>query len=133
MEKKPYLINFKRVNQSRGITKIIHNEDKYPLKIKRIYTISDVPQGVVRGNHAHYKTKQLFFVLKGKVKFGFYDKGKKKFILLNDSKKHFIFIPNKCFHWMEGFSEDCIVCVAANTLHDKKDYIYDYSLLYNDV
>ena len=32
---------------------------------KRIFVVNDVPVGDVRGNHAHYKTKQYLICTKG--------------------------------------------------------------------
>ena len=32
---------------------------------KRVFVVNDVPVGCVRGNHAHYKTKQYLICTKG--------------------------------------------------------------------
>ena len=33
---------------------------------KRIFIVNQVPTGEIRGNHSHYKTKQLLICLNGK-------------------------------------------------------------------
>ncbi len=129
MEKKPSLINFKKVVESRGITKIIEAKEKKLFNFKRIYFISDVPKNEIRGQHAHYKTKQILLVLNGQFTFGYFVNNEKKVFEINVNKKKMVFIPNYCWHWMENFSNDCILCVAASTFYDKKDYIYSYQSL----
>ena len=37
-----------------------------PFKIKRIFYISDVPEGVIRGGHAHKKCEQIIIPITGK-------------------------------------------------------------------
>ena len=129
MEKKPELKNYKLVNEAKGVTRILEIKGKTFLKVKRIYFINNVPKSEIRGNHAHHKTEQILIVLKGNFKFGYFFKGKKMILELNENNNKMIFIPNYCWHWMENFSKDCILCVAASTLYDKKDYILNYQSL----
>ena len=67
-------INLKSFKDKSGILTPIEFGD---LKFipKRIFTISDVPKGTIRGNHAHYETEQLLICIRGKI-----------LVVLNDGK-----------------------------------------------
>lgn len=41
--------------------------DSLDFDVKRIFTVSNVPPGQIRGEHAHYETKQVLLCVRGKI------------------------------------------------------------------
>lgn len=97
-----------------------------PFEIKRIYYIYDLKEdGNIRWEHAHRETEQIMFCLNGSVTVGFDDGENKKLITLDSSNK-WVHIPKMIWHWMEWFSENCIILVIASHLYEETDYIRNY-------
>ncbi len=97
-------------------------EKIFPTAIKRVFFISDVPFGAVRGGHRHHKTWQALVCLKGRCRV-FVDNGKDEaFYQLNASHKCLVLEPED-WHLMDHFSEDALLLVIANETYDKSDYI----------
>lgn len=51
----------------RGGDLIPLNLDSLDFDVKRIFTVSNVPPGQIRGEHAHYETKQVLLCVRGKI------------------------------------------------------------------
>jgi len=102
-----------------------------PFQMKRLYWISNTPEGVIRGLHAHKKLFQFFTVIRGQVEIEISDgKTSEIFILQNDNT---ISILEPGF-WRElrNFSFDCILLVGASEDYSEEDYIrnWDEFLIY---
>lgn len=67
-----------------GVLSFFEGNRDIPFEIKRIYYISNVPQGVTRGFHAHKELKQLLFCPYGEIVIKLDDGGAKDEILLNN-------------------------------------------------
>ena len=97
-----------------------------PFEIQRIYYIYDLKEdGSIRWEHAHRETEQIMFCLNGSVTVGF-DDGKNKELITLDSLNKWVRIPKMIWHWMECFSENCIILVIASHLYEEADYIRNY-------
>lgn len=97
-----------------------------PFEIQRIYYIYDLKEdGSIRWEHAHRETEQIMFCLNGSVTVGF-DDGKNKELITLDSLNKWVHIPKMIWHWMECFSENCIILVIASHLYEEADYIRNY-------
>lgn len=94
-----------------------------PYVIQRFFFITDVPnRSVVRGNHAHYETKQVLVNVSGSCIVGLFDGKEEKEITLNDPGKG-LFVGPMIWHTMHSFSSDSILLVLASTLYQESDYI----------
>lgn len=110
------------------------NRDKYgsllpiestvdvPFKIERIYTITDVPESISRGFHAHRKLHQVLICLNGNVKIKTVIPNGELITELNDCSVGLYIGP---FVWREmfDFSKDCVLLVLASDFFNEDDYI----------
>ena len=120
-----HLINFKVMGDERGSLIAFEENQNIPFDIKRVFYIYGTQEDVPRGQHAHYKSKQLLVAVNGGCK-----------VTMNDGKNQKTYILNKpnvgllqdALVWgaMHDFTEDCILIVFADTCYDESDYIRDY-------
>ena len=81
MKKDTYV---KKINEFRDIrgSLLPLQFDELSFLPKRIFFVKDVPKDVIRGEHAHYVTKQLLICVTGKILVGLFDgKSEKEFII----------------------------------------------------
>ena len=97
-----------------------------PFEIKRIFYIYGTTQGVPRGNHAHYKTKQYLISVSGSCKVTLDNGLEKSTYELNSQNKGLL--QNE-YVWgvMHDFSYDCVLLVLASEHYEDADYIRDYN------
>lgn len=93
--------------------------------IKRIYYISDVPAGKIRGNHAHRSLAQLLVAINGSLEVTL-DDGSSKNTYTLDSPNQAIYIEPGLWRTVEKFSPGTICLVVSSELYDESDYIRDY-------
>lgn len=97
-----------------------------PFDIKRVYWIYDVPEGEVRGFHAHFDLQQLLFAFNGKIEISIESViGKKDNFLLDDPSRG-LFLPP--VHWRTLRFQDpgaILMCFASHE-YSEADYVRDY-------
>lgn len=110
----------------RGQLVAIESNIDVPFEIKRIFYIYGTKQGIPRGNHAHYKTKQYLISVSGSCKVTLDNGLEKSTYELNSQNKGLL--QNE-FVWgvMHDFSEDCVLLVLASEHYYESDYIRDYN------
>lgn len=116
------LFDLKTLVDKRGNLTVI--EEEIPFDIKRIFFIYGVDSSV-RGKHRHKKTRQFLVSLKGKCRIcnkSSHDSPLDIFEL--DSPSKALLLEPEDWHFMDNFSEDCILQVFASTKFDPDDYIY---------
>jgi len=129
MKKIPIVNDIKEVlkpqfDDEQGSLNVI--EFKYlPFNPKRIFWINKA--NCPRGNHAHYKTKHIYFCVHGKINITITDVTitSLSYELSNDSNG--IYVPNMLWNSIQ-FSADSSLLVLANTNYDPKDYINSWSI-----
>ena len=118
-----HLIDLKTFTDSRGNLTVI--EKVIPFEIKRVFYIYGVDNSV-RGHHRHKKTIQAAITLQGDCRIvnqGGVGLPIEEFYLNSPSKC--LIINNVDYHWMDKFSNDCILMVFASEYYDPDDYIYE--------
>ena len=98
--------------------------NKLPFVPKRVFFVSNVPLGMRRGEHAHYKTQQYLICLSGKVRVGLHD-GKnleERDICQGES----VFIDRKIWDYQDFLTKDACIAVLCSTEYDHKDYITSF-------
>ena len=95
-------------------------------EIKRIYYISNVPEGVRRGFHAHKELKQLLFCPYGEIRLTLDDGSEREEITLDDPSIGVV-IEKPVWREMLWLKENSVLCVAASDYYREEDYIRDYS------
>lgn len=100
----------------------------FPFLVKRFFLISGVPQGEMRGVHAHRECEQLLVCISGSVTVHM-DFGPpnmpKKFLL--DRPDVALYMPPLVWGQQSHFSADAILLVLASHLYNAEDYIHDYA------
>lgn len=96
-----------------------------PFKIKRFYIIYDVENDAVRGKHAHKKTVQMIFCLRGKVQLVL-DNGREKENIILKKPSHGLLVNKMIWHDMAKFEKDTILLTVASEYFDEADYIRNY-------
>lgn len=118
-------LDVKTIYEAEGNLSVLENYTDFLFKIKRFYYIYNTPENVLRGNHAHKKTKQLFICLNGSCEITCDDGEMKKTFLLDN--------PNKALNVPEGIwsseiyaDKTTILLVLCNTNYKESDYIKNY-------
>jgi len=113
------------MGDERGSLIAFEENHNVPFDVKRVFYIYGTQPGIPRGQHSHYKTKQLLIAINGGCKVTLDDGRTKKTYTLN---KPNVGLYQEPLVWgtMYDFSEDCILMVFADTYYDEADYIRDY-------
>lgn len=109
----------------RGQLVAIESNIDVPFEIKRIFYIYGTTQGVPRGNHAHYKTKQYLISVSGSCKVTL-DNGLEKVTYELNSQSKGLLQNEYVWGVMHDFSNDCVLLVLASEHYEDADYIRDY-------
>ena len=117
--------SWKTFGNKNGILTPIEFED-IPFVPKRSFIVQNVPIGEKRGQHAHFKTKQIITCLKGKILVGLHDGNNLEEIVLNASE--YLFIDNLIWDYQIYLTGDDILWSLCSTKHEKDDYIEDFNL-----
>ena len=116
------IIDLQTFTDDRGNLTVI--EKVIPFDIKRVFYIYGVNDSK-RGLHRHKKTIQAAIAIKGTCRI--MNKGGDGQI----EEEYWLNSPSTCliiqptdYHWMDCFSEDCILMIFASEYFDKEDYIF---------
>ena len=90
----------------------------------RIFYVNNVPAGVLRGCHAHYKTRQLLICIKGIIEVNLDDAFEQHTETLTEGKS--ILIDAMIWDSQRFMTGNDVLLVLCNTPYDKSDYITDY-------
>lgn len=99
--------------------------DHIPFKIKRVYYITDSDTKLSRGFHAHKKTKQVIFCIKGSIKLTL-DNGKKREVIILNQPGVGVFLDKMIWHEMIEFKKNTILLIIASEKFNPTDYIRHY-------
>lgn len=119
------LEEFKVLGDHRGQLIALEAKREVPFDVKRVFYIYGTQDGVPRGNHSHYKTKQFLIAVNGTCKVTL-DNGKEKETF--DLNKPNLGLFQDALIWgsMHDFSSDCVLMVLADEYYDASDYITNY-------
>lgn len=120
-----YIVELKKIQDSRGTLTVLENLKNIPFEVKRIYYLDKCSEGTARGFHAHKKLKQMAICLAGKCRFIMDDGVSKEEAFLERSDQAILIDP-MVWHEMHDFSRDCVLLVLASDFYDEGDYIRDY-------
>jgi len=118
---------FKVLGDHRGQLVALEANRQIPFDVKRVFYIYGTQEGIPRGNHSHYKTKQFLVAVNGSCKVTL-DNGKTK-ETFNLNKPN-LGLFQDAFIWgtMHNFSSDCVLMVLADEYYNASDYINDYDI-----
>ena len=100
--------------------------ERVPFEIRRSFFIFDTTPGTIRGNHAHYKNRQLLICVSGActIKCEMPDGTKSEYRL--DWPDKGLLVEGMVWHTMEEFSKDAVLLVLASEHYDEADYVRSY-------
>ena len=119
------LIDIPHVENISGFIGFVQNGSGIPFDIKRVYFITNVPAGEVRGVHGHKRLEQVFIPINGSFKVSTLNRsGYEDFDLSNPQKG--LYIPSMSWRELTNFSSLATTClVLASEIYEPSDYIYD--------
>ena len=126
------LEEFKVLGDHRGQLVALEANRQIPFDVKRVFYIYGTQEGVPRGNHSHYKTKQFLVAVNGSCKVTL-DNGKEKEIFDLNRPNLGLFQDALIWGSMHDFSSDCVLMVLADEYYDASDYITDYDKFLKEV
>ena len=123
---------FNILGDYRGQLVALEENRNIPFDLKRVFYIFGTQEGVSRGNHSHYKTKQFLVAVNGSCKVTLDDGYNKETFNLNKPNLG-LFQDALIWGTMHDFSSDCVLMVLANEYYDTSDYITDYDKFLKEV
>ena len=126
------LEEFKVLGDHRGQLVALEANRQIPFDVKRVFYIYGTQEGIPRGNHSHYKTKQFLVAVNGSCKVTL-DNGKEKETFDLNKPNLGLFQDALIWGTMHDFSSDCVLMVLADEHYDESDYIRDYDKFLKEV
>ena len=126
------LEEFKVLGDHRGQLVALEANRQIPFDVKRVFYIYGTQEGIPRGNHSHYKTKQFLVAVNGSCKVTL-DNGKEKETFDLNKQNLGLFQDALVWGTMHDFSNDCVLMVLADEYYDASDYITDYDKFLKEV
>ena len=117
--------NMRTIIEQDGNLVPIESNGDVPFPIRRVFYVYGVRDSDVRGQHSHFKTKQLLICIHGKIEVTCDDGTNRKKYLL-ESPQQGLLIPEMIWDEQKYLTEDSVLLVFANTKYDITDYINDY-------
>lgn len=111
---------------SRGLLVPI-NFSELPFEPKRIFYVTDVPTETWRGNHAHYKNRQLLICIKGRITVKLETKEETREFTLNEND--FCFVDKMVWDSQKFLDENSTLLVICSEEYDSSDYILNKSII----
>lgn len=115
----------KRVFDQRGDLVVAHFEDEIPFQPKRFFTIFNVPETDIRGEHAHKSCHQFLMCVRGSV-IATVDNGKSQKTIKLDRPNIGVYMPPMTWGIQSEYSPDAVLLVFASDEYDPDDYIRNY-------
>ncbi len=95
-----------------------------PFKPERIFCVTGVPKGSMRGDHAHYKGKQILLCLKGEIRVGFCNGIDT--IAKSIRQGEYVLLNEMIWDWQIFLTGNDVLLSICSVPYDKKNYITDF-------
>ena len=120
---KPEIILLNGVGSDSGDLHFIEEGGEFPFAIARSFWITDVPEGGIRGVHAHKEETQVLIALQGVLEVRL-EKGGKVLSFSLNSPNQALILP--AMYWSEvTFSKGAVLLGLSNRKFSESDYIRD--------
>ncbi len=120
------LIKVNRFDDARGTLCFATGEKDFPFEIKRMFWITDVPEGASRGEHAHFTCYEAIFPVSGGFDI-FIDDGENRETFTVNSPCEGIVVPPKVWCRLFNFRPNTVCVVAASESYNSEGYVHDYA------
>jgi len=96
-----------------------------PFVPKRFFLVFEVPNGKIRGEHAHKKCHQFLVCMSGALTVSFSDGEKTGSVKLKRFGQA-VYVPPGIWCSQKNYTRDAMLFVFASDYYDPKDYIREY-------
>lgn len=120
----PQWIEFPVHADPRGVLIAIEGGRDLPFEIRRVFTMSGMPAGSVRGAHAHRRQRQVVLCQAGACTLSLDDGRERRVERLARGPRGLVLEPG-VWHELRDFSADCVLLVLADGPYDPADLIAD--------
>ena len=118
-------MEFKRISGQEGALTALEGNKEIPFDIKRVYYITGVPEGKIRGFHSHRRLEQVLFCLNGSIKIRIKTPYEEEIVQLKENSEG-LYIGNMIWREMFDFTPGAVLMVLASEHYTEDDYIRDY-------
>lgn len=119
------VLKFAAMGDDNGRLVALEGNVHIPFDICRVFYISGIKPGVVRGAHANRKSQFVMVCVTGSCKVKVCHPKETLEVVL-DSPTKGLYLDNMVWKEMYDFSPDAVLMVLSNEPYDKDEYIYDY-------
>jgi hypothetical protein len=119
------LIELPVIQNPQGNLTFIEEQRHVPFPIARVYYLYDVPEGAMRGGHAHRALEQLIVPIGGSFDVVIDDGSERRRIGL-DQPRVGLYLPRMIWRELESFSAGSFCLVLASRPYEEADYYRDY-------
>ena len=119
------LIELNVIAGDSGMLVVGQHPEQLAFAAKRIFTLSQIPAGEVRGTHAHRQCEQFLVCQRGSVT-AVVDDGVSREEHVLDRPSLGLYMPALTWGTQYRYSADAILLVLASEPYDADDYIHDY-------
>ena len=95
-----------------------------PFPVQRVFWITDVPEGEVRGGHAHWTCDEAVFAVTGDFEIEV-DDGSRRFVTRLSSPDRGLVIPAGVWCELRHFAPGTVCVVMASQPYDASGYALD--------
>jgi dTDP-4-dehydrorhamnose 3,5-epimerase-like enzyme len=119
------LVELPVVEDRQGNLAFAEERRHVPFPIARVYYVYDVPDGAVRGGHAHRELEQMIVGVAGKFEIVVDDGSARKRFTMESSRVG-LYMPPMVWHELVDFSAGSAYFALASAYYDEADYYRDY-------
>jgi len=123
--KKWHKVPIGHINDSRGCLSVLEQNENFNFDVKRVYFVSDVPDSLARGSHAHEELSQIIFSTSGSFKL-LLDDGNLKEEFLLEKGGDGLFVEGLVWRTIDEFTENAVMMVLCDRIYKYDVVIRDY-------
>lgn len=120
------VIQFPQRVDERGVLTFGEGSLQIPFAVQRIFWITDVPAGQMRGGHAHRTCHEVVVAIGGSFEIEVSDARVSRVFCLSDPSKGLL-IPAGVWCELRHFAPGTVCLVAASQAYDAQGYIHDHA------
>lgn len=102
--------------------------NRFDFPIRRVYFTKNVPEGEVRGHHAHKTLEQILLCPHGAIEVTLDDGREKIERIMLENPEDALYVGPNVWHTMKWIKKESILLVFASDCFNESDYIRDYSV-----
>lgn len=101
--------------------------DALPFPVRRLFMVNAVPEGAIRGDHAHRTCHELLVAGAGRIEVSTHDGTAAREWTL-DSPATALYVPPMTWCTQHSHSRDAVLVVLASHPYAPDDYVRDYEV-----